>query len=133
MFALFSLQKNFIGYSDDIPEHINSTILKKEIPEDKRDLTKWRWDGDYDTGNMVSLIEKPYVITEKELQESLFKTIYEKYPIDLQLLNVIKQLYLLSHKSCNLLPEFNEMAKIIIHAVDLYEKQRKFYIDQNES
>jgi hypothetical protein len=132
MFALFNLQKSFIGYSDDIPEHLNKNILKREIPEDKRDFTKWRWDGNYD-GNMVSVDEKPYVISEKELQDSLFKTIYKDYPIDLQVINVIKQLYLLSYKSSTLLPEFDKMAKTIIHAVDLYEKQRKFYLEENES
>jgi hypothetical protein len=132
MFALFNLQKSFIGFSDDIPEHLNKSILKKEIPQDKSDLTKWRWEGDYD-GQMVSLNEKPYTVTEKELQDTLFKTIYKDYPIDLQVINVIKQLYLLSYKTSSLLPEFDKMAKTIIHAVDLYEKHRKFYLEQNES
>ena len=132
MFALFNLNKTFVGYSEDIPEHLNKSFIKKEIPEDKRDLTKWRWDGDLD-GQMVSLNEKPYTITEKEITESLFKTIYKDYPIDLQIVNIIKQLYVLSYKSSSLLPDFEQMAKTIIHAVDLYEKQRKFYLEQNES
>jgi hypothetical protein len=132
MFALFNLNKSFIGYSDNIPEHLNKGFLKIEIPEDQRDLTKWRWDGDFD-GKMVDLTEKPYVITEKELQDNLFKSIYSDYPIDLQVVNIIKQLYLLAYKSSSLLPEFDKMANSIIHAVDLYEKQRKFYVEKNES
>jgi hypothetical protein len=133
MFALFNLNKSFIGYSDNIPEHLESGILKKEIPEDKSDLIKWRWDGSYDDGQMVSLEEKPYTITEKELQDSLFRTIYEEYPIDVQIVNLIKQVYLLSYKTPELLPEFERMANMIIKAVDLYEEQRKFYIEKNES
>ena len=132
MFALFNLNKSFIGYSDDIPEHLSKAFLKKEIPEDKRDLNKWRWDGDFD-GQMVSLEEKPYVVTQKELQDTLFKTIYEEYPIDLQIVNIIKQLYLATYKTGSLLPEFDKMAKTIINAVDLYEKQCKFYLEKNES
>jgi len=133
MFALFNLNKSFIGYSDNIPEHLESGILKREIPEDKSDLMKWRWDGSYDDGQMVSLEEKPYTVTEKELQDSLFKTIYDEYPIDVQIVNLIKQVYLLSYKTPVLLPEFERMANIIIKAVDLYEDQRKFYIEKNES
>lgn len=133
MFALFNLNKSFIGYSDNIPEHLEKGILKREIPEDRSDLTKWRWDGSYDDGQMVSLEEKPYTVTEKELQDSLFRTIYEEYPIDLQIVNLIKQVYLLSYKTPELLPEFEKMANMIIRAVDLYESQRKFYIEKNES
>jgi hypothetical protein len=133
MFALFNLNKSFIGYSDNIPEHLESGILKREIPEDKSDLMKWRWDGSYDDGQMVSLEEKPYTVTEKELQDSLFKTIYDEYPIDVQIVNLIKQVYLLSYKTPVLLPEFERMANMIIKAVDLYEDQRKFYIEKNES
>ena len=133
MFALFNLNKSFIGYSDNIPEHLENGILKREIPEDKSDLTKWRWDGSYDDGQMVSLEEKPYMVTEKELQDSLFRTIYEEYPIDLQIVNLIKQVYLLSYKTPELLPEFEKMANMIIRAVDLYESQHKFYIEKNES
>jgi hypothetical protein len=133
MFALFNLNKSFIGYSDNIPEHLEKGILKKEIPDDKSDLTKWRWDGSYDDGQMVSLEEKPYMVTEKELQDSLFKNIYDEYPIDVQIVNLIKQVYLLSYKTPVLLPEFERMANMIIKAVDLYEDQRKFYIEKNES
>jgi hypothetical protein len=132
MYALFNLNKSFIGYSESIPEHIEKTILKREIPPDKVDLTKWRWDGGYD-GQMVNLKDNPVVITEKQLQDTLFKTIYYEYPVDVQLINLIKQVYAIAHRSKSLLPEFEEMSKMIINAVDLYEKQRKFYIEQNES
>jgi len=132
MFALFNLNKSFIGYSDNIPEHLNKGFLKKEISEDKRDLTKWRWEGDFD-GCMVDINEHPYTVTEKELQDTLFKTIYKDYPIDLQVVNIIKQLYLVAYKGGLLLPEFDKMANTIIHAVDLYEKQCKFYLEKNES
>jgi hypothetical protein len=131
MFALFNLNKSFIGYSDDIPEHLEQSFLKRELPEDKQDLTKWRWDGDFD-GCMVSVDEKPYTVTDDELQSILFKEIYVKYPFDLQIVNLIKQVYLLAYKSPTLLPEFEKMANTIIQAVDLYEKQRKFYIEKNE-
>jgi hypothetical protein len=133
MFALFNLNKSFIGYSDNIPEHLEKGILKIEIPDDRSDLTKWRWDGNYEDGQMVNLEEKPYMVTEKELQDSLFRTIYEEYPIDVQIVNLIKQVYLLSYKTPELLPEFEKMANMIIKAVDLYESQRKFYVEKNES
>lgn len=133
MFALFNSNKSFIGYSDQIPEHLEKTFLKKEIPKDKCDLTKWKWHGGFDNGRMISVEEKETMVTEEELQKSLFKNIYEQYPIDLQIINLIKQVYLLAYKSPTLLPEFDKMANIIIKAVDLYENQRKFYLEKDES
>jgi hypothetical protein len=55
MFALFNSKKEFIGFSGDMPDHPNSNIFKIKINEDKRDLTKWRWIGDFFNGKMINI------------------------------------------------------------------------------
>ena len=57
MFALFNTNKNFIGYGEDLPNNPNLNLSVKEIPPDKQDLTIWRWDGDFDNGEMVLINE----------------------------------------------------------------------------
>jgi hypothetical protein len=133
MFALFNLNKSFVGYSEDIPDTINS-VLKKKIPDEMSDFTKFRWVGDYDNGSMQPISQNPYTITEEELKESLFKMVYQEYTIDLQNVIIIKQLKKICEHLGNeiMTDDFNKMSKIILKAVDLYEKQCKFYLNDNE-
>ena len=139
MFALFNKDKNFISYSEDLPLNPNfknfmPNILMREIPIDKRDLTVWRWEGNYDNGEMVLIDEIPYPTKKSDLNYSLFEKIYEKYPIDLQNVIIIKQLKkLCDNVSGNIMTEeFKEMSDLLLKAVEIYEHQNKFYLNNNE-
>jgi hypothetical protein len=55
MYALFDKNKQFIGYSPDFPDTPGLDIFKLEIPEDKSDITKWKWEGDMFNGRMVEI------------------------------------------------------------------------------
>jgi hypothetical protein len=132
MFALFNSSKNFIGYGNEIPDNPNLNLSVKEIPSDKQDLTVWRWDGDFDNGKMVLINENPYPVEKIDLDTSLYDKIYQNYPIDLQIVILMKQVKLLSEKANCLDPEFDEMSKLILKAVENYEHERKFYLNNNE-
>jgi hypothetical protein len=125
MFALFNIEKQFIGYSPDIPE--NSNILKKEIPEEQSDVTLWRWEGNYDNGKMVS-IDIGYPVEEIELERQLFEYIGKEYPINVQILNIMKQLRRIVQNNDQLQDdEFMDMSDCIINAVDKYTKRVNYY------
>jgi hypothetical protein len=131
MFVLFNKNKEFIGYSEDCPTI--PTISKKEIPQEKSDITKWRWDGDFENGQMVSLYENPYEITEQDLQEDLFEKINREYPIDLQIVILMKQIKEIASSSrIKLNDDFSKMSDIILKAVEIYEEEHKFFIDDNK-
>ena len=87
MFAIFNDKKQFIGYSDDIPS--NSTILRKELPYEKTDISSWEWKGDYENGEML-----PIGSSIEEIQEErhTFEYIDKKYPLNVQLITIMKQL-----------------------------------------
>ena len=131
MFVLFNKNKEFIGYSEDCPSI--PTIFKKEISQEKSDITKWRWDGDFENGQMVSLYENPYEITEQDLQEDLFEKINREYPIDLQIVILMKQIKEIASSSrIKLNDDFSKMSDIILKAVEIYEEEHKFFIDDNK-
>jgi hypothetical protein len=133
MFALFNKQKKFIGYSADIPDI--ESILKVKISDEHTDFTKWKWHGEYDTGRMVSLSENPIVFEEIDLKASLFSKIKKEYPLDVQNVIMIKQI----KKLCDYFDsnmkndDFKEMSDTLLKAVELHEKDTKFYIEKNEN
>jgi hypothetical protein len=131
MFALFNKDKQFVGYGTNIPEGVN--LYKKEISKDKEDFSKWRWVGDYDTGEMVSTEITPYPKNELDLQHELYQKIYKKYPIDFQNVLIIKQLTkLFEHLPENVIDnDFKEMSDLILKAVEIHEYNRKFYLNNN--
>jgi hypothetical protein len=53
MFVLFDKNKNFIGYSEDIPDLPTLNIFRLKLPKDKQDITEWGWEGDMFNGKMV--------------------------------------------------------------------------------
>ena len=131
MFALFN-NKKFIGYGKDLPNNPNLNLSVKEISLDKQDFTVWRWDGDFDNGKMVLINENPYPVEKIDLDTSLYEKIYNNYPLDLQIVILIKQVKLLSEKANCLDPEFDKMSNLILKAVENYEHDRKFYLNNNE-
>ena len=87
MYALFNKEKKFIGFS---PNQIPNNLTKK-ISEEHSDFTIWKWEGDYDTGKMV-LINSNIKTEEIELDKALFNYIDSKYPLKVQLINMMTQL-----------------------------------------
>jgi len=55
MFALFNKERKFIGYSEDIPDLPTLNIFKLKLPENQKDITKWRWEGNFPDGKMVKI------------------------------------------------------------------------------
>lgn len=136
MYALFNKQKVFIGFSQDIP---HESILRKEIPKERSDIRRWRWEGDYDTGRMVPM-EEGYPVEEIELEKMLFKYIEERYPLKTQIINIINQLRLIVEKEDSLQDDsFMDMSDCIKNALDKHNKRINYYkqhtnlISKNES
>jgi hypothetical protein len=139
MVAIFNNNKKFISYSEDLSLNPNlktftQNILMREIPLDKEDLTIWRWEGDYDNGEMVLINDISYPTKKSDLDYSLYEKIYEKYPIDLQNVIIIKQLKLLCDNVSNniITNDFKEMSDLLLKAVENYEYDNKFYLKNDE-
>lgn len=137
MFVLFNKNKAFVGYSPDIPE--NSDLLKIKIPESQSDITVWKWEGDFDNGKMVPLISG-YPVEEIELERELFEYIDKRYPLAIQMTNIIRQISKILRKYPDLEDdEFVDMSHYILNAVDKTNKRIKYFknnsqlISKNES
>jgi len=125
MFALFNKNKEFVGYSPEIPE--NSEILKIKLPEEKSDILTWKWEGDYDTGRMVP-IDIGYPIEEIELEREFFDFINKNYPLQIQMINIIKQLRKVIENDENLQNyEFMDMSDYILNAVEKMNNRINYY------
>jgi len=124
MYALFNKDKVFIGFSEEIP---HKSIIAKEIPSEQSNLTEWRWQGDYDTGKMVSL-SVGYPVEELELEKMLFKHILEKYPVPMQLFHIMNQLKKIVDNNDSLADDsFIDMHNCIKNAVDKHNKRVNYY------
>jgi hypothetical protein len=104
MYVVFDENKNFISYSDSIFQ-TQVNLFFKEIPPDKSDLLKWRWDGDYDTGKMVLISENGY---PENYNQNLFEN---KYPFSVFMSIVLKQIFLISEKLNSTDISFKQMIK----------------------
>ena len=101
-----------------MPNNDKINILKKKLPEEYSDLKLWHWEGDYDNGAMVS---NKKTIELDEAQKA-YQEILKSYPIGIQLINVIKQLNLIS-KNANLFnSEFKEMSSTILEILAKHNK-----------
>jgi hypothetical protein len=132
MYVLFNKDNKFIGYSPDISPQAN--ILKKEIPSSQQDLNVWKWVGDYHTGKMVSIFEENFNQEELEEEKKAFANINEKYPIGVQLANIIRQI----KKIADSLPistqddRFMDMAEIILNTLDKHDKRIKYALTRKK-
>jgi hypothetical protein len=131
MLVLFNKDKQFIGFSPDLPQEALENFYTKEVPESQADFTKWRWDGDYESGRMVSIVEDGYPIEELELERQLFEKIDQKYPLGVQLVNIIRQLKLLSNEG-EADYRFTDMADTILDAVEKHDSRIKYYQSRNK-
>jgi hypothetical protein len=59
MFVLFNNEKQFVGYSEDIPDLPTLSIFKLKLPEEVSDIKKWKWVGDMFNGKMIPIEETP--------------------------------------------------------------------------
>jgi hypothetical protein len=55
MFVLFNKEKQFVGYSEDIPDLPTLNIFKLKLSDDVSDITKWKWEGDMFNGKMIPI------------------------------------------------------------------------------
>ncbi len=136
MYALFNKDKNFIGFSPEIP---HESFLSKKIPPEQSDFKKWTWQGDYDTGRMVSL-DANYPMEEIEMEKMLFKYIEKKYPLPVQLNNIMNQLRKIVENNDSYQDDaFMDMSDCIKNAIDKHNKRINYYknysniIPKNES
>ena len=125
MFVLFNKEKKFIGYSPDLPD--SSNILKIKIPDEQSNLSMWKWEGDYENGGMV-LFDIGYPIEEIKIERELFDYINQKYPLEMQIFNIVKQLrQLVQHKEDLQDDDFMDMSDVIVNAIQKYHKRVEFY------
>ena len=109
MYAIFDSEKNFISYSD---QKLENPFLSKEIPIEKSDILKWRWDGNYDDGEMVKLENVPY---PNVLNENFF---HDKYPFDFFISILLKQLFITAKQNKNCQMPFELMVKDYIQCFE---------------
>jgi hypothetical protein len=109
MIALFNSDKVFIGFCENFPDNLN--FLKKEIPKEYSNPTKYTWAGTYDDGGFVEIEKLSYINNQKrKVDETL-----HKYPLEIQMLNIIKQLQILLEANKALYdPSFKQMADEIL-------------------
>jgi hypothetical protein len=113
MFAVFNQNKNFISFSN---EKFDGDFLFKEIPENQSNMFEWRWEGNYDDGQMVKLSESFY---SDELSETGFKN---KYPIPLMLSILFRQVFIISEKLNITDYQFNELVKDFLNTFENEEE-----------
>jgi hypothetical protein len=83
--------------------------------------------GDFDNGSMVSIFEEGYSEEDHNKEKELFSKINTKYPLNEQLINIIRQLKILSDNNPLLQDSvFMDMADEITDAVELQEKRIKY-------
>jgi len=125
MFVLFNKDKEFIGYSEDIPP--SNQILTIETPPDKSDLSLWKWEGSYDTGGMIRF-NVGYPEKEIELENDLKNYIQAKYPIDIQILNIIQQINKILENNDSLADDdFVDMSQSILNAIEKTKNRINYY------
>lgn len=118
MLALFNQNKQLIGYAPVIPEGSNFQGYHREIPLEFSNLSEWHWEGNFDNGKMVSNRKS----IELDGETKALKEIIEKYPLGIQITNIIKQLHLLS-KNANLFnSDFKEMSTDVLDILSKYNK-----------
>jgi hypothetical protein len=118
MLALFNKNKQLIGYAPNISEDNSFQGYHKEIPLEFSNLKEWHWEGDFDNGKMVSNRK----IIELDNEAKALKEIIEKYPLGIQITNIIRQLHLIS-KNANLFNnDFKEMSTDVLDILSKYNK-----------
>ena len=121
MIALFNQEKKFVGYSqDDLPF---PNLLRKQISEECSDLNLWKWSGDYDTGQMVSINEEGHQLSKNNFDErkKALENIFNKYPLEIQVLHTMQQLYNVVKNTPSANDVFMDMVEEIVATIEKYK------------
>lgn len=111
MLALFNKNnKKFIGFCENFPEESNINFLKMDVPFEYSNPSKYTWTGDFYNGEFVEIQKASYIKSKEEILEDIIK----KYPIQIQIINILKQLNILSKKENIYDNHFKEMSEEII-------------------
>jgi uncharacterized LabA/DUF88 family protein len=93
IYILFNkVSKQMTAFMTDvsqIPEQIRKSLLIKEFKlkdlgfdDDEINLTRFKWEGDYDTGRLIDIVkEKKAIVTEKETNERFHDMFWKRYNI----------------------------------------------------
>ena len=110
-----------------------STSIYKEIDLEKDlgitdgnfNLARYRWDGDFDTGNLVDLFEqKRAIVTEEEINKKYNGLFFRKYSIENVLFSLIKEVGVNSRDT-----ELEKMYKFLIMSDRRKANEIFFYKD----
>ena len=114
MYAIFDSDKKFISYAD---QKMETPFFCIEIPLDKSDVLKWRWEGNFENGQMVKIDESPYPNFYNE------KSFQDKYPFDFFMSILLKQLFITSkqNNTCQ-----NSFQKMVEDYVNSFENKESF-------
>lgn len=103
MFVLFNNQKEFIGYSDQIPPSIQ---FYHDIGNNF-DISKEFWDGGYDNGSLKKIENQK--LNEYELESDFIHKVKALYNTEISHLLCIKQIAKISEYINLFDPNFKEM------------------------
>jgi hypothetical protein len=132
LYILFNkLSRQMTSFTFDIsvfpPSIINNLLIKEYrfkdigIPDEKINLNRFKWVGDFDTGHLVDLVtEKKSVVTEKEMNDKTRTLFYRKYDID----TILFQLVLNTPMHT---VEGNEMQSFLRKILDKKKKDIEFF------
>ena len=116
MYAVFNLNKQFISYAE---QELGDNFLHIKLPEDKTNLLKWAWKGDYDTGEMTELNLSNMSMVKNQ------NTFEQKYPFNNFMSIILKQLYISSKKNNTLDTAYENMVKDYIFSFETPEIYRE--------
>lgn len=110
--------------ANNLPEEVKANFLIKEVEEDYTDPSKWRWTGDYDKGQFISVETEASKINRLEIERErqLFQEIESKYPLPVIMARIIKQIRILSKGQED--DEFKNMADLILSANEIYQSNK---------
>lgn len=109
MYVIFDENKKFISYSSHT---MGKPFYCKEIEINQEDLMNWRWDGDYENGNLVKIEDAPY-------QSYNHKNFFEdRYSFDLFMSILMKQLFITAKQTKTAELPFEEMVKDYVTCLD---------------
>jgi hypothetical protein len=122
MVALFK-EEIFIGYAENDIEAPH--LQKKEIPNHQQNLQKWKWEGSFSTGKMIPIDVNQ--LEQEELAITILDQIFEKYPPEIQIPLLMKEVYCISsflrdsNKHYTPHNSFSDMAEKLLWAIDKFK------------
>ena len=91
VFLLFNkTTKHFISYCESLENIPTDNFLVKEIPLESLgikdgvfNLARYRWEGDYDTGELIDLFAKnKSVVMVEDVEKKYTQLFFRKYPLE---------------------------------------------------